>query len=100
MGNWLNTYGESIYNTKAGFLKPQDWGCMTEKKGKVFVHILNDKAGIIKLEKFPYKHLKKAYLLKDKSSANVSFKGDVVEITPSVRNQEEPDQVIVLEVSN
>ncbi|HTS42784.1 MAG TPA: alpha-L-fucosidase [Puia sp.] len=39
MGNWLKTNGETIYGTHAGYIKPQDWGAITEKDNKVYVHI-------------------------------------------------------------
>ncbi len=64
MGSWLNTYGESIYNTKGGYIRPQKWGCLTQTKGKVYVHVLHPDATTIRLEQFPYKKIGKAYLLK------------------------------------
>jgi alpha-L-fucosidase len=39
MGQWLKTYGATIYGTRAGFMKPQYWGAVTEKANKVYVHI-------------------------------------------------------------
>src|SRR4030095_6761745 len=39
MGNWLKTYGTTIYGTKGGYMKPQDWGAITEKGNKVYVHL-------------------------------------------------------------
>jgi alpha-L-fucosidase len=39
MGDWLKTYGASIYGTRAGFMKPAYWGAITEKGNKVFLHI-------------------------------------------------------------
>jgi alpha-L-fucosidase len=41
MGDWLKQYGETIYGTKAGFVKPSTWGAVTEKPGKVFLHIFS-----------------------------------------------------------
>jgi alpha-L-fucosidase len=40
MGDWLNTYGETIYGTKGGPLSARDWGVTTQKGNKVYVHIL------------------------------------------------------------
>jgi alpha-L-fucosidase len=54
MGGWLKTYGATIYGTHAGFVKPQDWGAVTEKANKVYLHIFKtdgDKFFI----KVPYK---------------------------------------------
>ena len=44
MGNWLHTYGASIYNTKGGYINPQTWGCITQKNDTMFVHVLDKNA--------------------------------------------------------
>lgn len=101
MGNWLNTYGESIYNTKGGYIRPQEWGCLTQKDNKIFVHVLKDGTNNITLENFPYKNIQKAYLLKDKSPVTTSMKnGTLTIVSNSVITENEPDQVIVLEVKS
>ena len=41
MGEWLKTYGETIYGTRGGFIAPHDWGVTTQKGNKLYVHILN-----------------------------------------------------------
>lgn len=41
MGDWMKTYGETIYGTRGGRVSPRDWGVTTEKDNKIFVHILN-----------------------------------------------------------
>jgi len=41
MGEWLRTYGETIYGTRGGFIAPRDWGVTTQKGNSLFVHILN-----------------------------------------------------------
>lgn len=41
IGNWLTTYGETIYDTQGGPLEARDWGVTTQRGNKVFVHILN-----------------------------------------------------------
>ena len=40
MGEWLKENGESIYGTRATMLKPQKWGVLTHKEGKMFLHVL------------------------------------------------------------
>jgi alpha-L-fucosidase len=54
MGGWLKTYGPTIYGTHAGFIKPQDWGAVTEKDNKVYLHIFKT-AGDKFFLKVPYK---------------------------------------------
>lgn len=39
LGEWMKTYGNTIYGTKAGPVKPAEWGATTEKDGVVYVHI-------------------------------------------------------------
>ncbi len=100
MGTWLKTYGESIYHTRGGYMRPADWGCLTEKDGKIFVHVLKANTAIITLKNFPYKTITKAWLLKDKSNINAQVSNGVASITPTVWDSNEPDEVIVLETGN
>jgi alpha-L-fucosidase len=39
MGIWLKKNGYAIYGTHAGYMKPRDWGAITEKANKVYLHI-------------------------------------------------------------
>src|SRR6266700_1894743 len=41
MGEWMKVVGESIYGTRGGPLPPGPWGAMTQKPGKIYVHVLN-----------------------------------------------------------
>jgi alpha-L-fucosidase len=41
MGEWNRQYGETIYGTRGGPLSARDWGVMTQKGNKMYVHILN-----------------------------------------------------------
>ncbi len=100
IGKWLKTYGESIYNTKGGYIRPQKWGCVTQKEGKVFVHVLNKNSTKVELESFPFKIISKAYLLKDKTTINFQLNNGTVQRTTAARNSDEPDEVIVLEVKS
>lgn len=40
IGDWMKIYGETIYGTR-GYFKPQEWGVITQKNNKLFVHILD-----------------------------------------------------------
>lgn len=99
MGNWLHTYGESIYSTKGGYIRPQSWGCITQKGDTMFIHVL-DSSAIVQLDSFPYKKIAKAYLLKDNSAIKTSIKNNSLSIQTISKKEDEPDEVIVLVCKN
>jgi alpha-L-fucosidase len=41
MGEWLRKYGDSVYGTRGGPVKPRPWGVTTRKGSKVYVHVLD-----------------------------------------------------------
>lgn len=42
IGNWMDKYGESVYGTRGNIMPAQDWGVVTSKNNKVYVHVLKD----------------------------------------------------------
>ena len=54
MGTWLKAHGETIYGTKGGFVSPQDWGAVTERGNKVWIHLFKTDGDKFFL-KVPYK---------------------------------------------
>jgi alpha-L-fucosidase len=40
IGDWLETYGTTIYGTRGGPVKPQAWGVSTQTADKVYLHVL------------------------------------------------------------
>ncbi len=70
IGEWMKTYGETIYGTRAGVVTPRDWGVTTCKGNRMFVHILNlqDNGLYLPLTQ----KVKKAILFKDKSPVKFS----------------------------
>ena len=99
IGEWLKIYGESIYGTSAGFIKPQAWGSVTQKDNKVYLHILDSKNASVLFDKFPFKKITKAYLLKDGAKVKYSLKNGSAAITTGFSNTE-IDNVVVLDVAN
>ena len=48
IGEWIKTYGETLYGTRAGIIPHQEWGVTTQKGNKLYIHILNlDKAKLL-----------------------------------------------------
>jgi alpha-L-fucosidase len=41
MGEWMATYGETIYGTRGGDVEPHPWGVSTRKGNRLFIHILD-----------------------------------------------------------
>jgi alpha-L-fucosidase len=41
LGDWLATYGPSIYGTRGGPIPPRSWGVTTRRGDSVFVHVLD-----------------------------------------------------------
>ncbi len=66
MGDWMNTYSETIYGTRGGLVPPRDWGVTTQKDNKLYVHILElqDKGLFLPITD---KKVQKAVLFKDKT---------------------------------
>lgn len=96
MGDWLQTYGETIYGTRGGIIAPHDWGLSTQKGNKLYVHILDLQDNALYL---PMKGVKvrSVQVFTDKKPVKFSKVGDGVvlhlEKLPDV-----PDYVLVLEL--
>ena len=41
IGDWLERYGHTIYGTRGGPFKPDDWGASTHWENKIYLHVLN-----------------------------------------------------------
>ncbi|MCL2560946.1 MAG: alpha-L-fucosidase [Rikenellaceae bacterium] len=41
MGQWLDLYGHTIYGTKGGWVRPQEWGAITTRGNTHYIHVLN-----------------------------------------------------------
>jgi alpha-L-fucosidase len=40
IGQWMAKYGDSYYGTRGNIIPPQDWGVVTQKGKRMYVHIL------------------------------------------------------------
>ena len=99
MGNWLKIYGSTIYNTTGGYIKPQDWGCITQKENKLFIHVLKENTNEITLPQFPYNKITKAYWFKNNAAVDYTLNNNNVTVQLNDKNNKDEDRVIVLEVS-
>lgn len=97
VGEWLKKYGETIYGTKGGFTKPQDWGAVTEKGNKVYLHILNKKDDKL-LVKIPYKINSAKAFINKAAIPYQDVSGNYVVFDISSFNKDEIDNVIELDI--
>lgn len=70
MGTWLDTYGETIYGTRGVAAAVRDWGVVTQKGDKWYVHILDWQDTVIAVPT-QGKKVKSAQLFKDKSAVKI-----------------------------
>ncbi|GHT76780.1 alpha-L-fucosidase [Bacteroidia bacterium] len=54
IGQWTSAYGQTIYGTTAGFIRPQSWGAVTQKGKTYYIHILDKESDNLTLT-FPAK---------------------------------------------
>ncbi len=100
VGKWLDRYGESIYNTRGGYIMPQEWGAITQKDDKWYVHILKNSPDGVVLEDFPYKKIKKAYTLRDGDKIQFDINKEAKKLTMTGNfsvDEADPDCIIVIE---
>jgi alpha-L-fucosidase len=97
VGNWLKENGETVYGTKGGFIKPQEWGAVTAKGNKLYLHLLKE-AGEKLLVKIPYK-IKSAKTFKAKLPVKFqSLPDDFVVINLKEIPKQEYDTIIEMEI--
>lgn len=52
VGAWLRENGESLYGTRGGPIPPRDWGVMTRKGKRIYLHLLRLEDEVLALPKF------------------------------------------------
>ena len=89
MGQWLQKYGYTIYETRGGPFKPSDWGVSTRKDNTVYLHVMkwignSPKIAIpdlgVEIKACKLAHGGLVTLTKEESGYSVEF--DVNEIQP------------------
>jgi alpha-L-fucosidase len=102
IGNWMNIYGKTVYDTRKSRMKPAESGVGVEKDNIVYLHILYpDKIGNqLSLNDFPYKIEKASWYISGKRVKFASDKksGQIILQIPELK-ADEIDQVIMLNIS-
>lgn len=95
IGQWLELHGESIYGTRGGPVKPQEWGATTQKGNTVYVHVLDHEGGTLEIKGFEAK-IKSARFFDDDSEAKVKKTKEGIILTLPKEKLQDIDTVIVL----
>ncbi|MCW2260191.1 MULTISPECIES: alpha-L-fucosidase [Sphingobacterium] len=99
MGDWLNTYGESIYGTKGGPFIPNNTYASTRKGNILYVHVFNRKEDVLTLPALKGVKVKKAHILNgDAITFSQSATGSIALNLPA-RLPNADNTVIVLELN-
>lgn len=99
IGDWLHKNGESIYNTQPSRLPLQNWGVVTSRANKIFLHVFHWPAdGILQVGGLTGKGLK-AYFLADKTKKPLETLSVVPDLFIKVGSKatDTTDAVIVVE---
>jgi alpha-L-fucosidase len=103
MGNWLSTYGKTIYGTRKTWMKPAEWGVAVEKNNTVYLHILNPEKlnSQLDLHDFPYRIQEASWF---ESGHPVTFINnqisDEISLQLTELKEDAIDQVIILNTSS
>ena len=96
IGAWLKTYGDSIYGTTGGPVKPGGWGVTTQRGSIVYVHVLDPTLTVLALPGIA-KPVQDARLLNGGAKVSVATSAGSVVLQLPPRAKNEIDQVVVLE---
>ena len=96
MGEWLEKYGESIYGTRGGPLKPGSAGASTCRGNKVYVHILHWPDDGVLLPATPREITGHSVLTGGQATLEPTREGTRLWVRPEDRD--EIDTIVVLEL--
>ncbi|MFT4566337.1 MAG: alpha-L-fucosidase [Cyclobacteriaceae bacterium] len=98
MGKWLKKNGESIYGTRGGPVPNGEWGGMTFKDNKIFVHILKwpEDGSPLMLPAIDKKIISSKGL--NVKNPTVKQTAEGVQIELSLKKRDEIDSIILLEL--
>jgi alpha-L-fucosidase len=96
MGDWLDRYGQSIYNTRGGPIKTTAWLASTCRENRVYVHILDWPREVVRLPALPRRVLDASILTG--GTVRVRQSNDGISIVVPAESRREIDTIVVLEL--
>jgi len=96
VGDWLDTYGASIYDTRGGPVTPREWGVTTRRGDAVFVHVLEWLDPLLSIPAFG-RTISSAKLLSSGEPVEFTQSADGITIRLPAGRSDAIDRVIVLE---
>ena len=101
MGQWLNTYGESIYGSSASIIGTPSWGRSTTKGGKIYLHVFNWPTNGTLVADNIGSDITKCYLLNSpQNSLSFSKNGTSLSINVPTQTPNQYNSVVVVEFDN
>ncbi|NPA35426.1 MAG: alpha-L-fucosidase [Chlorobi bacterium] len=96
VGSWMRKYGETIYGSAGGPVKPDTWGATTQKDNRIFVHVLNYDKELLALPPF-VKKIKKSYLFDNGEKIDVDIRKEGIILNLKNTDSGKIDRIVVLE---
>jgi alpha-L-fucosidase len=99
IGEWLGTFGTSVYRTRGGPVAPRSWGVTTQRGDSVFVHVLDWPDRMLSLPDWGAR-VTSASMLRDGARVRVAQSDSGVTLTLPPAQADEIDRVVVLETTS
>jgi alpha-L-fucosidase len=96
LGEWLRSYGGSIYGTRGGPIAPRPWGVTTQRGDTVFVHLLDWNDQVVAIPAIG-KRVVRASMFGTRLPVGVAQTDGAITLTLPAVVRDEIDRVIVLE---
>jgi alpha-L-fucosidase len=98
MGDWLESYGESVYDTRGGPFEPGNWGSSTRKGNTIYLHVLNWPEEAIALPLIPNKIVASSVMTG--GTVRLEQTADAIEVSVAKADRRELDTIVVLELDS
>ncbi len=94
IGDWLKINGESIYGTKGGPIKPNNWMASTHKGNKIFIHLFKWPEDKLIIPSFQNYQIRSVRILNSGSQLNFNINSKNTEIILPAKQVDLNDTVI------